>query len=84
MKLEFMGTYVKHETKKTNKNNDYSLLVCKEQFSNRDVRICIFNKDLAERLVQFNQGDNLVVIFETWYSKKDSKNILLIKDVVAC
>lgn len=84
MRVEFLGTYKKHEIKKTKTDKEYVQLICYEQFSKKNVKICIFNNKCIENLEAFKDGDDISVIFETWYSKKANNNVLLVKDIVAC
>ncbi|MCI8352647.1 MAG: hypothetical protein HFJ58_03425 [Clostridia bacterium] len=84
MKVEFIGTYQNHEIKKTDTGKDYVFLTCKQGGDNRDVNILLFNNKIFENLQLFKKDDPLTVIFETWYSSKDKKQVLICKDVVPC
>ena len=84
MKVEFIGTYDKHEVRKTSKDKDYVFLTCKQAGDNRDVHILLFNKKVFENLEAFKQGDEITVIFETWYNKNTAQQVLICKDVVLC
>ena len=68
MKVEFIGTYQRHETRKTSKDKDYVYLVCKQAVDNREVTILLFNQKVFGNLEMFKQGDEITIIYETWYN----------------
>ncbi len=82
MILQFIGTYKSHTIKKTKNNKDYCELDCLENLSNKNVRIFIFKSELIERLDMLKENDNITCIFEFWYSKKENKNVINMKDLV--
>lgn len=82
MKVEFIGTYVKHEIRKTSKDKDYVFLKCKQAVDNREVSLLIFNNKVFKNLENFKQGDDITVIYETWYSSKVKQQVMICKDIV--
>lgn len=84
MRVEFIGKYEKHEIKKTSKDKDYVCLSCVQSVDNKKINILLFNKGIFKNLDMFKQGDDINVIFETWYNKKNDKQVIICKDIVAC
>ena len=82
MKVEFIGTYVKHEIKKTKTDKDYCKLICKENLSNKTSTIFIFDSKVFNNLAMFKPEDGITVIFETWYNVKTKSNVIIVKDIV--
>ena len=82
MKVEFIGTYKSHEIRKTSNDKDYVYLKCKQAGDNKDVTILVFNQKLLERFVMFKEGDEITLIYETWYSSKTKQQVLILKDIV--
>lgn len=82
MKVEFIGTYVKHEIRKTSKDKDYVYLVCNQAGDNRQVIILLFNDKVFKNLDMFKQGDEITIIYETWYNSKTKQQVLVCKDIV--
>ncbi len=82
MKVEFIGTYQRHETRKTSKDKDYIYLVCKQAVDNREVTILLFNNKVFGNLEMFKQGDEITLIYETWYSSKTKQQVLILTDIV--
>lgn len=83
MKLEFFGTYKNHIKKIGKNNKEYIELNCQEQLGNKNIKICVFNSKCIENLEMFKEGDNITVIFSTWYDKKTKNNVFFVKDIVA-
>lgn len=84
MKLEFIGTYEKHEVRKTSNGKDYVVLNCKQSGDNRSVNILLFNNKIFDNLKMFKKDDPINVIFETWYNIKNKQQVLICKDIVVC
>lgn len=84
MKVEFIGIYKSHITKQTKNNKDYVELNCLDNVTNKPAKIFIFNHELFNNLEMLQDGDNIAVIFETWYSIKNKNNVLIVKDIVPC
>lgn len=82
MKVEFIGTYEKHEIRKTSKDKDYVFLTCKQAGDNRQVSILLFNNKVFNHLEMFKPGDEITIIYETWYSSKTKQQVLVCKDIV--
>lgn len=82
MKLEFIGTYQRHEMRKTAKDKDYILLVCRQAGDNKEVTILLFNSKVFGNLEMFKPNDEITLIYETWYSKKSGQQVLILKDIV--
>ena len=82
MKVEFIGTYESHEIRKTSKDKDYIYLVCKQAVDNRKVTILLFNQKVFGNLEMFKQGDEITLIYETWYNSKTKEQVLILKDIV--
>lgn len=82
MKVEFIGTYDRHEIRKTSKDKDYIYLVCKQAGDNKQVAILLFNDKVFKNLDMFKQGDEITIIYETWYSSKTKQQVLVCKDIV--
>ena len=82
MKVEFIGTYDSHEIRKTSKDKDYVFLVCSQAVDNRKVTILLFNQKVFGNLEMFKQGDEITIIYETWYNSKTKEQVLICKDIV--
>ena len=82
MLLEFNGIFQKYEEKESKKGSKYLDVRLKEQITNRDERIFIFNNELIEKIKKLNNGDNVCVIFNRFYSFSDEEYVFLVKDVV--
>lgn len=82
MKVEFIGTYDHHEIRKTSKDKDYVYLVCKQAGDKRKVTILLFNNKVYENLGMFKQGDDITIIYETWFDSKTKQQVLVCKDIV--
>lgn len=82
MKVEFIGTYESHEIRKTSKDKDYIYLVCRQAVDNRKVTILLFNQKVFGNLEMFKQGDEITLIYETWYNSKTKEQVLILKDIV--
>ena len=52
MKVEFIGTYEKHEIRKTSKDKDYVFLTCKQAGDNRQVSILLFNNKSRKNILR--------------------------------
>ena len=82
MKVEFIGTYDSHEIRKTSKDKDYVYLVCKQAVDNKKVTILLFNQKVFGNLEMFKQGDEITIIYETWYNSNTKQQVLVCKDIV--
>lgn len=82
MKVEFIGTYDSHEIRKTSKDKDYVYLVCRQAVDNRRVTVLLFNQKVFGNLEMFKQGDDITIIYETWYNSKTKEQVLICKDIV--
>lgn len=82
MKVEFLGILSNIEERQTKKGNRYIVLVCNEPVTNRLAYIQVFQPDKFNILSSLEKGDNISVIYETWYDKKTSKQVFLLKDIL--
>lgn len=82
MLLEFNGIYQSSEMKKSKNNKDYLSVSLKEQITNRDERIFVFNNELIEKIKKLNNGDNVCVIFNRFYDVSKRKEVFYVEDVV--
>lgn len=84
MKLQYDGIFVKAEKLKTSKNKDYLKITMKEQITNRNDIIFVFDKDLFGKIENLKENSNVIIIFNRFYSFYKKKEVMFVSDVVAC